>query len=910
MLAEDFAELKAAAKAPVLDPACEDIVLTRWPLNIKQYPRAGEAYSWTDCLATAWLEYGTVMDIKGRANKRWPVLRIKGPRAWEVFKHMTRIVHHFCSAAEVAVIHAWRPPLEEPPSATGSVAGAGRGDGVSRHGKRFRGGRGASSTEDATWMLPEEEGDDVDYGDEDEGDEPRPVERQQQEQQQQLEATEAAEPQGDATRLEPEAVNRMEGQAEKERLKVLEDAQDVEVEATQTQDGAGQSRVVASAAASSLEGLVSAARLACAGGSVQLQRFCGLAAGNVECDEVVNAHGSTCPLCVTCYGRLFQLRQALPVNLLTLYRWRRLFKIALALFVGDTEVSQALEFLAVYCGHAIDIGLLQVCLGGPELTSWHSSIAKNTSHRAGLLLATGEAGGEESRNNDKVFLVNLDCDNLASEEFCSSVSEVLATLSTYKNAVCCWKGQDGGITGRIGLRGDTFLDVGGYQQALGPAGYQDIDLKNRVEKLPEGRVVWHGRRKRLPDFSIPNDPEPGKEMQAKIAHCSAEAKESCKGSWGRMDGKNRKLAWDLIGSGQIKANVGQMLGVQWTLLATPQACMAKAKEIQQTRARGATGSASGNDPLASSACGSGGATGSSSGNATLGPSACGSGVATGSSSGRAAVVATQDSASSIDPPLPQRPMPLRPATPTGPTPAQPTMLFTYGRLLPGESPLQPPRSAGVWPGRVHGLHLISFGIKNLSHTLRMAGQSEATARLAQELDSCLYARNLRQFNKILGDVLGQAGLFPVRTTPAAVVAKDVRDFWDPQGHSKHTGLHPTNVEGFVQHRQFRVFLAAVFADLMTAWRQAVAEGTPLVIALFCVRGKHRSISGVAVLQHLLQCMLVEGRQLLPAVTHLSERVIEAQTCGFCRRLCLAQSTQRDVALGRARVEAQAVLERC
>ena len=85
-------------------------------------------------------------------------------------------------------------------------------------------------------------------------------------------------------------------------------------------------------------------------------------------------------------------------------------------------------------------------------------------------------------------------------------------------------------------------------------------------------------------------------------------------------------------------------------------------------------------------------------------------------------------------------------------------------------------------------------------------------------------------------------------------------FFDPArsgGH--HLGFHPLNIEAFVKSIQFKSFLNGVLDDLeqTAADMQQLHHGTNsesarLVIAFYCNKGRHRSVSACTLMEEMLQ----------------------------------------------------------
>jgi hypothetical protein len=104
-----------------------------------------------------------------------------------------------------------------------------------------------------------------------------------------------------------------------------------------------------------------------------------------------------------------------------------------------------------------------------EPSSFHASLAKNTAHRLAL-----------SRRPDVLF--NLDADNRISRETVALVENVFRRQRD--TALHNWSGEWGeGTCGRIALAAQRWQELGGYDEALLPMGWQDLDLLYRARLL-------------------------------------------------------------------------------------------------------------------------------------------------------------------------------------------------------------------------------------------------------------------------------------------------------------------------------------------------------------------------------------------------------------------------------------------
>ncbi len=258
-------------------------------------------------------------------------------------------------------------------------------------------------------------------------------------------------------------------------------------------------------------------------------------------------------LCVTCYGRQHQLYEALTINLLSVWPCRLFLTVFLVLFEKDAKsteairqssaaqyeqkpvkqntktilefyigtkyeycqyVLEALEWLYGKFANVIDSGLLRVAVcDGPHFSA---PIAKNTSHNFAL-------GSLSAKGYDptRVFLMNLDADNVMSPQFVVGLLRQVRAGPQVACFIAC--GEDGGVTGRMGWWATTFAELGGYNEAMLPMAYQEVDMRERTKKLPGsvGVVVVS----RTAGYSIPNHWDSKKARgEAKLANISDDLK--------------------------------------------------------------------------------------------------------------------------------------------------------------------------------------------------------------------------------------------------------------------------------------------------------------------------------------------------------------------------------------------------
>jgi len=227
-------------------------------------------------------------------------------------------------------------------------------------------------------------------------------------------------------------------------------------------------------------------------------------------------------------NRLWQLRRALPLNLLHSWHDRKWTRFHVVDF-GSTDGT--LEFLLTRCRPAIECGLLAV-YSTDQLPYWHASIAKNTVHAC---------ASEE-------ILVNLDGDNLMGPDF---TRDVVRHFVEGRYTVLQYE-EGEGTCGRIACYRRDFCRLRGYDEDCYPMGAQDVDLLMRLRALPGAYL----KKVRGTCFS-------------QAIHNSIEAKVSCCNPgygglrWGRMDAVNREIFTERRALGQLVRNLEKShLGVK------------------------------------------------------------------------------------------------------------------------------------------------------------------------------------------------------------------------------------------------------------------------------------------------------------------------------------------------------------
>ena len=227
--------------------------------------------------------------------------------------------------------------------------------------------------------------------------------------------------------------------------------------------------------------------------------------------ETFGAHAATSApgtivLCSTLHQRWKNAPAAIMCNILAVWPFRRF--VRMALFTTGQD-ALGLCYLVRFCEPAIKDGLLRIASGGnaalalqerkmacgpcledmergqaapPRIEHWHASWHKNTAHVFGMHVS--EAAPHTVRGPaQSPFLVNVDADNVLSPVFIERVLPVFSTPPHLCNYLLPRHPHPGACTGRIGCFAAHFVRLGGYDAAeAAPSSYQDVDLRNRLEK--------------------------------------------------------------------------------------------------------------------------------------------------------------------------------------------------------------------------------------------------------------------------------------------------------------------------------------------------------------------------------------------------------------------------------------------
>ncbi len=187
--------------------------------------------------------------------------------------------------------------------------------------------------------------------------------------------------------------------------------------------------------------------------------------------------------CVVTFKRTYQLEKAIELNVATTWRFRKYITWMIADF---NEGERVLEVLGDKVPFSIVRRHVRLFRARQAWRYFDCAVAKNTSH-----LTTQALTGKY--REDQIYVVNVDNDNIVTQEFCLDVlavaqEELAADLERPGARVGTqWSSKDMGTFGRIGLPLATFRRMGGYDEGMKGIGAQDTDLTWRLQLL--GRFV-------------------------------------------------------------------------------------------------------------------------------------------------------------------------------------------------------------------------------------------------------------------------------------------------------------------------------------------------------------------------------------------------------------------------------------
>ena len=223
------------------------------------------------------------------------------------------------------------------------------------------------------------------------------------------------------------------------------------------------------------------------------------------------ADNASVSFCTLCKGRIGYLEKTLPANLVQIQ------ELDAELVLLDYRSDDGLpDWVKKTFRNYIDRGVLQFI----ELQSdipFSIPIGKNFAHRLGI----------------KQFLINLDADNFIGDLWKQ------AQRATANEFIACDEfGR--GTFGRIGFWRQSLEMLGGYDEALQPAGHQDFDLINRALHL--------GMRKKSVPASIPAI-QNSKVETLKYMSGGGQAE------WIKMERRNAETSRNNLLQGKLRANV-------------------------------------------------------------------------------------------------------------------------------------------------------------------------------------------------------------------------------------------------------------------------------------------------------------------------------------------------------------------
>jgi hypothetical protein len=235
--------------------------------------------------------------------------------------------------------------------------------------------------------------------------------------------------------------------------------------------------------------------------------------------------------CTTSLGRNHQVRDALPLQLMTLWPWRSHVRVY---FVDYNQDEELCKFIFDTCTEMLDVGFLQYarCV---ERKSWHASICKNGAH----FWAAGWAD----------MLVNLDGDRIIGPDLPLHIFEHLNIYHKGPVRVGHYSSTaDTGTYGTIAIPTKLFIHMKGYNEEFLPCGFQDTELLQRAAAAQA--TVVKVSSSNCVGTSLPNDIGNDWKMQSKVKNANVDIKDMQERGkilkFGHMDQLNRTMAQDHI----------------------------------------------------------------------------------------------------------------------------------------------------------------------------------------------------------------------------------------------------------------------------------------------------------------------------------------------------------------------------
>lgn len=173
--------------------------------------------------------------------------------------------------------------------------------------------------------------------------------------------------------------------------------------------------------------------------------------------------------CITCKGRLGHLQQTLPKNLAD----NKDYPNAVFVLLSYGSKDGLDRYIYEHHRHDIESGRL-VFYKYTQPGPFRMAHAKNMAHRIGMMEGAS-------------VLVNLDADNFTGHGFAAYLNEKFANRSD----MFMWSRmvREGleklgrGVSGRIAVTRDQFLNVGGYDEKYATWGPDDKDFNTRLRRL-------------------------------------------------------------------------------------------------------------------------------------------------------------------------------------------------------------------------------------------------------------------------------------------------------------------------------------------------------------------------------------------------------------------------------------------
>ncbi|CAE7223379.1 unnamed protein product [Symbiodinium sp. CCMP2592] len=549
--------------------------------------------------------------------------------------------------------------------------------------------------------------------------------------------------------------------------------------------------------------------------------------------------------CICCFGRGWQLRKALPANIMLQRGHMQNVRFCISLYDNaGTDGEKTRVFIEEHFQEELANGFLVVRFAN-DVPNFSFPRVQERGSQAGIVGALGPR------------LCVLGWSYLLGH----GLDKGAAGLGTRGASDSCLHGGDSGCTGRMGVTQETFLQLNGYDESFYPTGYQDIDFFERLKHKAPG---WAYRLSFHRGWSIPND------RDEKVAQTTAKVQHSgCSLTWSLQNARNRDSSKEQLSEGRWFRNTDTQPEPRKALLLLK---------------------ALGGPSLSCSLLAAGrirdGLTSQVRDGLT---SQVRDGLTSQRGAGEDHAKTEVDEAMEVDQEPPVQAT-KEEAAAAADAKARPADRPTAGMVLP-------PKRNKVY------VDIVTCGVANLQFTLAPAsGRNRLPAALYHKCKAMRLLATSKGDRAVdhnaLVEMLREVDVFPRNTTEH--VALDTRVFHDPRNKNTlrdHIGYHPEIIRMVAESETtwFHEFVRFVRRAVRAAQEKDIPAGQRRSVGVlcFCKSGNHRSVAMAFLLQHALQNSNIIEAVQCAHVTEMAGNWAERQ-CGPCD-ICRGQPNQVNTA---------------